>query len=1792
MKARVFIFLFALMALVGMRAAQAFTVEFQYTNAPELAASGGWGSADYVFFRTPGDLLPVVDAFRMSGLPSVDSKCSGCSTYYRWLTTNPGTVNYFVPCVQYNGQASCTSGSFGAPALFAVSNNPTFWIYGESPSYNPRIVFGSRVSGSYSGNISGSPAFANITNGNSAGFTVSAAPGYSKSSAVGGDCPAGSWSGNTYTTGAVWSSCNVSFSAVANAYTLSFNANGGAVSPASKGVTFNQAVGTLPTPTRTGYTFAGWNAAVNGSGSVWNASTTYTAVGNTTLYAQWTINSYTVTASAGANGSISPSSAAVNHGATTAFTVNPSAGYKIQSVTGCGGSLSGNTFTTGLITGACAVSATFEILDNIPPTVSATLDANAKTVTVTGGELNGIASVRVVAAGPGGATLASGPVTKTGDDYTAAVDLAPLPDGSYTLTAYAVDQYGNEGSASAGSFIEDTTAPTVTATLDKTAKTVTVTGVELNGITGVRVVAAGPGGATLASGPVTKTGDDYTAAVDLAPLPDGSYTLTAYAVDAYGNEGSDAAGAFVEDTTAPTVTLSNKGEPADASVLKATSDLLLTASDINTADPVLLEVSVNGGSPSGTVQLTPEKLSEGRFGFPLTALTEGEYVFTAVVEDERHNSVRYTARFTYQPGAPHVGGLGTLDLPPVDMPGSTHAFHDQDGRPAIVTTPVMVDAVPFFGEGAIWAVQESGPPIVVNGARLQQGSPVLVDANQKLGLNGGRIRLSAASVEDGVSGDADITLIPVLAGVPRTAEATVAAMRVKLRLWTPQVELQAENWSPTQLVEQVSVRANAKAGSRCALTGSERDAWQSVFNGAVCLVAWTATPLDTKVTKDGLGLGGWAARAGDQEIAYELRLLDGDGVQVKVGEGRATLHVQPPVAAIVSSLYPEQKSAMRKIDDVDLRIQRSDKLPCAQTTNADDAKAKASFGILTCLAEWVSLPDGIRQDDRIATPRLMGSFSTLGPAVAKWKWTGFTESGEAVTLAEEQARIDVIDPPTPALRVTGLAQIAPGLFALPDGDGSSAKIEVSAQNADLVVEAAPAPARNFKKGFFGESRRVTVPISTPSTATWEAAAVTASAFYVDLPEVRGEISFSVAKVPAETIRPVIETDERTVTALNTEPLPMAVRMADARNPAAAYDEARMGVWRIQVGQEVVANGSAQFQPLSEWTDAPTGSATFQVDLSNTNARSAKLVAKAELVSPIPGYARTVMSSSPLDAVILNGAEIGATIKTQRVMGEAPFRIAINASLQNRLDASSLGEVHWKVSADDGATWSNEPPPFGKVNATRLVRTFDRGTWLVKAELVNRNSGARFETEALQVVAYDVPRVTLKGPRNVFVGGAGRYVATLSLNDQQASEADSVIEWSTDKGETWSAGAATHELTRAEPAKVPLYVRARFKDSPTEDPNVWAMARASAVFGEVRPPNVRIIGPSRVEKSAPARYRVAVSPPYPKMDVTVGGEWILPDGTRTGDAEIEYSPTAEEVEAGVVELSYVAWIEGYRDRGAEITRTNRIYPWEYMWPQFILEARPTSSFAPTTVRAYVHAVGFTGKLELPVYEWSLPEGATLNNPDSSTNYPSIRFDTSKTGVQTLKVKVSDARGNTAQMEQSFDLAPAPPLVAAMTYRASNEFMREPVDILVRPAVTGGHPSDRVQSMTYRLDGAVVEEGKTYPRITIKEAGEHTVSLDVVSAMGARASVEQVVKVVPNKPPTCSLEAVDAGTGWRFTAACKDEDGVMASYQWSVDGEPVSSAYYRITVMKAGRTQMPHVTLIGVDDSGGSSAMTSN
>ena len=69
-------------------------------------------------------------------------------------------------------------------------------------------------------------------------------------------------------------------------YTVTFNANGGTVSPESKTVNYGSSYGSLPTPTRNGYTFLGWYTSSSGGTQITTTTNVSLALSHT-LYAHW-----------------------------------------------------------------------------------------------------------------------------------------------------------------------------------------------------------------------------------------------------------------------------------------------------------------------------------------------------------------------------------------------------------------------------------------------------------------------------------------------------------------------------------------------------------------------------------------------------------------------------------------------------------------------------------------------------------------------------------------------------------------------------------------------------------------------------------------------------------------------------------------------------------------------------------------------------------------------------------------------------------------------------------------------------------------------------------------------------------------------------------------------------------------------------------------------------------------------------------------------------------------------------------------------------------------------------------------------------------------------------------------------------------------------------------------------------------------------------------------------------------------------------------------------------------------
>ena len=258
----------------------------------------------------------------------------------------------------------------------------------------------------------------------------------------------------TTAAGSFTATCTVTVTAPAPAtYTVTFDSQGGTQIPAAITGVASGATVTLPTaPTKTGYAFASWKTAADGTGTTFDATTP--VIADITVYAQWTIDTNTITASAGANGSISPSGAVSdNYGVAQSFTITPAANYHVLDVlvdTVSVGAATSYEFTN--VTAAHTISATFAI-DTF--TLTYTAGTNG---TITG------TTPQTVGYGASGAQVTATPSTgyhfvKWSDDSTANPRTDTNVTVAHTISAtFAIDTFTITASAGANGAISPTGA--------------------------------------------------------------------------------------------------------------------------------------------------------------------------------------------------------------------------------------------------------------------------------------------------------------------------------------------------------------------------------------------------------------------------------------------------------------------------------------------------------------------------------------------------------------------------------------------------------------------------------------------------------------------------------------------------------------------------------------------------------------------------------------------------------------------------------------------------------------------------------------------------------------------------------------------------------------------------------------------------------------------------------------------------------------------------------------------------------------------------------------------------------------------------------------------------------------------------------------------------------------------------------------------------------------------------------------------------------------------------------------
>ncbi|HEY6874468.1 MAG TPA: hypothetical protein VI298_17250 [Geobacteraceae bacterium] len=226
-----------------------------------------------------------------------------------------------------------------------------------------------------------------------------------------------------------------------NTYTITAAAgSGGTVTPATATVNYGSSQTFTITP-NTGYHVA--DVTVDGISQ--GATTSYTfpnVTANHAIAASFAINAYTITATAGSGGTVTPATATVNSGGSQSITITPNAGYNIADVTVDGvsqGAITSYTFTN--ITADHTIQATF-----VANTITVTIDSPSDGATINRPDVMVTGTATNAGGYETGVTVNGVVANVYGNQFAA--NHVPLQDGPNVITVTATDAYGTTSTAS------------------------------------------------------------------------------------------------------------------------------------------------------------------------------------------------------------------------------------------------------------------------------------------------------------------------------------------------------------------------------------------------------------------------------------------------------------------------------------------------------------------------------------------------------------------------------------------------------------------------------------------------------------------------------------------------------------------------------------------------------------------------------------------------------------------------------------------------------------------------------------------------------------------------------------------------------------------------------------------------------------------------------------------------------------------------------------------------------------------------------------------------------------------------------------------------------------------------------------------------------------------------------------------------------------------------------------------------------------------------------------------------
>lgn len=1158
------------------------------------------------------------------------------------------------------------------------------------------------------------------------------------------------------------------------------------------------------------------------------------------------------------------------------------------------------------------------------------------------------------------------------------------------------------------------------------------------------------------------------------------------------------------------------------------------------------------------------KQRSNSFRLKLPVLAPGEYTLSLAAQDVSGNEAQKFLSFVYRPkGFALSNGANKLNVPGIAVP-----MHRLNGDPAFASEVLADNGAPVTGQQPVYAtlLPDSEMSVVVAGKTVHPGSTVTIDNAYDFDATGGRLKVDLYPYVEGVAGSSDLMITVGSSG------SLVSVFDLDIWKYQPSVSVAPE--TPIALFGEGDIRATP---SGCTPVRTADKAKQfDVFVAPTCQIRWTQIPPGLSVADDKVGLTGTFDAGGQAVVGYDALFVDPDGNETLIGSYSETITVEDFYGAIAFDLSGTEKDIYRGIQSRLFDVRQTKGPSCLATLSEEAAVSAVGNGLL-CLIEWTEYPHTMEPVDTLGSPGLYGPVTQEGSNIISWSVNLIDSSGQKVVVNEQTAIVNGINPVAPTIEIIAEKKFNENLnLAIPGDDydayvfvkGAAAPIHLQVFNGgDPIVDEVYEPRMQ-------DTNRISLPLNIPDGSLWQKQNLKVIATYELMPDLFEVAESEFLSVPSSGVIPSM--DVRYLEAINTGATEVSIVMQGMNGES--YEPSTMGLWKVRLVEQT---GFQQYEPVTDFVSVSSEITNVAFDFNSfmEPGETARLYVEAELISPIPEYQRTVLSKYSTSVALLNGSPIEGSVKASRISGSAPVRGIFTVALDDRDTRDAVDRIIWEVSSDGGTTWAVQEDG---VRGQQLRMTFETGEYLVRSRIVNKHTGVEFVTEGIEVIAYTRPDIEIDGPSTAFIGSTATLNAVLRNDDGVVLAPDNFeIQWSTDNGDSYQSGGLTKTVTRSERDDVRVMVKVRDKRAPADDYRAFANERHPLAFRTVKAPNVYVRGTRIAETGNPVTLSAIIREPYLRMGLDIYGYWRMPDGTIHEGDELTFNAPELAPDQDYMFVEYVAWIDGYRDQGAESVRVHRMRFWEYKFPEFRIEARQTADVAPVDISAYVRPLGFTGSLEDPTYEWTIPDGVDVTwDRTARARVMTIK----EPGTYTLTADIRDARGSHAQTTRTFVIGEPEPLKVDMELR-DRTLVRAPYEALVRPMISGGHPRDYYETMVYSVNGEVLEDTGRYARLKLPE-GEHEIRLDVTTRMGETAYGTHRVMVARNQIPSCTMEKRLAYGSWRLSAECADPDGRVREYKWLIDGNPLSISTNRVSVPETifqGKDRIT-VELRAMDDSG--------